>query len=35
MINKFSVKEITTLICLDGNISKKVYNYCLKLKNEK
>lgn len=36
MINKFSVKEITTLICLDGKISKKeVYNYCLKLKNEK
>ena len=36
MINKFSVKEITTLICLDGNISKKeIYNYCLKLKNEK
>ena len=36
MINKFSVKEITTSICLDGNISKReVYNYCLKLKNEK
>jgi 16S rRNA (cytidine1402-2'-O)-methyltransferase len=36
MIKKLSVKEITSLICLDNKISKKdVYNYCLKIKNEK
>ena len=35
MINKLSIKEITSLICLNKDISKKeVYNYCLKLKNE-
>jgi len=35
MIKKLSIKEITTLICLDKKISKKdVYNYCLKIKNE-
>ena len=35
MINKLSVKEITSLICSNKDISKKeVYNYCLKLKNE-
>ena len=36
MIKKLSIKEITSLICLDKKISKKdVYNYCLKIKNEK
>ena len=36
MINKFSVKEITDFINSNNNIPKKViYNYCLKLKNEK
>ena len=35
MINKLTIKEITSLICLNKNISKKkIYNYCLKLKNE-
>ncbi len=35
MINKFSTKEITDLISLNRNISKKeIYQYCLKLKNE-
>ena len=35
MIKKFSIKEITALICFDKKISKKdVYNYCLKIKNE-
>ena len=35
MIKKLSIKEITSLICLDKKISKKdVYNYCLKIKNE-
>jgi len=35
MINNFSVKEITSFINQNRNISKKeVYNYCLKLKNE-
>ena len=35
MINKLSIKEITSLICSNKDISKKeVYNYCLKLKNE-
>ena len=35
MIKKLSVREITSLICLDKKISKKdVYNYCLKIKNE-
>tara|TARA_Y100000746_G_C15365561_1_gene391976 strand:- start:68 stop:931 length:864 start_codon:yes stop_codon:yes gene_type:complete len=35
MINKLTIKEITSLICQYQNISKKeVYNYCLKLKNE-
>ncbi len=36
MINKLSVKEITDLIMWKNNISKKIiYNYCLKIKNEK
>ena len=35
MINKLSVKEITTFINQNRNISKKqIYNYCLKLKDE-
>ena len=35
MINKLSIKEITNIICNQNNISKKkIYNYCLKLKNE-
>ena len=35
MINKFSIKEITDLICQNSKVPKKlVYNYCLKLKNE-
>ena len=35
MIKKLSVKEITELISQDKSISKKkIYNYCLKLKNE-
>lgn len=36
MINKLSVKEITNLISQNSKASKKeIYNYCLKLKNEK
>ena len=36
MINKLSVKEITNLIRQNSKASKKeIYNYCLKLKNEK
>ena len=36
MINKLSIKEITDLIILKNDISKKIiYNYCLKIKNEK
>ena len=36
MIKKLSVKEITSFISHNRNISKKeIYNYCLKLKNEK
>ena len=35
LINKISLKEITSIISKDKNISKKeIYNYCLKLKNE-
>ena len=35
MINKLSTKEITAIIGLNKNVSKKeIYNYCLKLKNE-
>ena len=35
MIKKLSVKEITDLISQHKTISKKkIYNYCLKLKNE-
>ena len=36
MIKKLSIKEITDLISQNTNVSKKeIYNYCLKLKNEK
>ena len=36
MINKLSVKEIVELISRDKKISKKeIYNYCIKIKNEK
>ena len=36
MISKLSVKEITSFISQNSNVSKKeIYNYCLKLKNEK
>ena len=36
MINKLSVKEITNFINQNRNVSKKeIYNYCLKLKNDK
>ena len=36
IIKKLSIKDITDLISQNRNISKKeIYNYCLKLKNEK
>ena len=36
MIKKLSIKDITDLISLNSNVpKKKIYNYCLKLKNEK
>ena len=36
MINKLSTKEITDILSEISNVSKKeIYNYCLKLKNEK
>ena len=36
MIDKISIKEITSLINLNNKVSKKkIYNYCLTLKNEK
>jgi len=36
MIKKLSVKDITDLISRNSNVTKKeIYNYCLKLKNEK
>ena len=36
MINKLSTKEITTVISQNTKVSKKeIYDYCLKLKNEK
>ena len=36
MINKLSTKEITDILSLISNVSKKqIYNYCLELKNEK
>ena len=36
MIKKLSIKDITNLISQNSNVpKKKIYNYCLKLKNEK
>ena len=36
MINKLTIKEITEILGLSTNVRKKeIYNYCLKLKNEK
>ncbi len=36
MINKLSTKEITDILSQSTNVpKKKIYNYCLKLKNEK
>ena len=36
LIKNFSLKDIASLISEEKNISKKlIYNYCLKLKNEK
>ena len=36
MINKLSIRDITEILSQSSNISKKeIYNYCLKLKNEK
>ena len=36
MINKLSIKEITVILSQSAKVSKKeIYNYCLKLKNEK
>ena len=35
LINKLTVKEITDIICHNNEISKKkIYDYCLKIKNE-
>ena len=36
MIKSLSIKDITNLISKNTNVSKKeIYNFCLKLKNEK
>ena len=36
MINKLSIKEISSMINQGKKVSKKeIYNYCVKLKNEK
>ncbi len=36
MIKKLSIKDITDLISQNSDVPKKeIYNYCLKLKNEK
>ena len=36
MINKFSIKEITDVVNSNNRIPRKeIYNFCLKLKNEK
>ena len=36
MIRKFSTKEITDIVSQITHVPKKeIYNYCLKLKNEK
>ncbi|MDC1077905.1 16S rRNA (cytidine(1402)-2'-O)-methyltransferase, partial [Candidatus Pelagibacter sp.] len=35
MINKLTIKEVTEIISHNRDISKKkIYNYCLKIKNE-
>ncbi len=35
-MKKLSIKDITDLISQSKNVSKKeIYNYCLKIKNEK
>ncbi|MDA9613633.1 16S rRNA (cytidine(1402)-2'-O)-methyltransferase, partial [bacterium] len=36
LIKKLSIKDITDLFSQNTNVSKKeIYNYCLKIKNEK
>ena len=36
MIKKLSIKDITDLVSLKSKVPKKeIYNYCLKIKNEK
>ncbi len=36
MIEKLSIKDITDLVSQNSDVPKKeIYNYCLKLKNEK
>ena len=36
MVNKLSIKEITSFIGQNKSVSKKeIYNYCLNIKNEK
>ena len=36
MIKSLSIKDITNLISKNANVSKKeIYNFCLKIKNEK
>ena len=36
LINKLSIKDITDLISQKSNVKKKIiYNYCLKIKNNK
>ena len=35
IIDKLTIKEITEIVSHNRNISKKkIYNYCLKIKNE-
>ena len=36
MINKISIKEISSIISQNNKVSKKIiYDYCLKVKDEK
>ena len=36
MLHKLTTKQITNIICQNSNVSKKeIYEYCIKLKNEK
>ena len=36
MINELTIKEIVSLVNKDKKMSKKeIYNYCVKIKNEK